>query len=464
MDRLKKPPRSHKTRPEADYSSDIRRVAVETYARWVKRKDRIDEKVSEILNKVDWERRDKGLFQELVYGLIRQHGYIKWLIGRLNTKKTVVDDYIYSVTALALYQMLFLDRVPDYAAVDTSVALAKRRAGANAAGWVNGLLRSAGRERQNLSDLLLEEGDRIERLSIEHSHPRWMIARWTERWSDEELVSFLNWNNRRPKVFLRINPLKTDLEKISKELDRLKVKFSAHPLDISYLKLESTGDGIGFRFIRDGSVTIQDVSQGFIFRLVNPKPGELILDLCAAPGGKTTHMAEVCPECRIIATDRSQARLKILTENVERSGLKNIEIVPYEAVLRSDREYDAILVDAPCTGTGVLARRPDLRWRRKPVDIVKMTGIQAQLMRYASERLTEQGRVIYSTCSVEVDENEGVVNNFLEARKSFTLIPADNFLSSEVVDDAGFLNIMGPEIGGDGAFAARLERRRSSNE
>lgn len=252
----------------------------------MKRKTRIDEKVSTILQNYDWHRRDKALFQEMLYGLIRRHSYIEWLIGRLNRRKIEIDDYIYAATAVALYQMFFLDRIPDYAAVDASVNLVKKRAGQSAGGWVNGILRSAGRERENLAEMLSEERDATKRLSIEHSHPQWMVSRWRKKWTEEELINFLKWNNRRPGITLRVNPIKTELKAVQEELTRLKIDYSNHPIDKNYLMIKSAGDITSFKLITDGSVSIQDVSQGQVSLLVAPEPGELILDLCAAPGGK----------------------------------------------------------------------------------------------------------------------------------------------------------------------------------
>ena len=435
-----------------------REAVVCEYARWLKRKPRIDRIAEDILRNSAWDARDKALFLELLYGVIRWHGTLDYLVRSLSNKDAKINPHLYAAVAVGLYQLLFLSRIPDHAAVDTAVDLVKRSSGAKAAGWVNAILRRAVREKDGLLRDLPPDIGKIERTAILHSHPVWMIARWSRRLPENKLNRFLEWNNRRPAVSLRVNTRRCEPQNIIDSLAATGLTANIHPIDPDFLLLQQPGDPGLLDVVKNGSTTVQDVSQGLIGKLLDPQPGEVILDLCAAPGGKTSHLSELCPECRIVATDKSEERLSLVRDSVARCGLNNVEVHSYDMVMRSNRKYNAVLIDAPCTGTGVLARRPDLRWRRQLEDTAKMAAVQLELLRYSAERLTSNGRIIYSTCSVEEEENEDVVRKFLEMESGFRVIAPCKFLPAEAVDEAGYLMVWGPEIQGDGIFAVRLER------
>ncbi len=431
---------------------------MEVYAQWLKRKFRIDRLNGSTQRRWRWEPRDRALFQELLYGVVRRHGTIKKLMERLSTGKIRVEPFVYSAAAVALYQLRFLDRVPDHAAVDTSVQLAKEHAGQKSSGWVNAVLRRAIREGDSLLDFESEEPFTPDRLAFVYSCPRWMVSRWMKRLSTPELREFLTWNNRSPSLTLRVNRRLTEARSVAGELSSIGVKSQQHALDHNFLTVLHPGDPAELKVVRDGRATPQDISQGLVAALLDPQPGEAVLDLCAAPGGKTGHMAEICPESRIVSTDKSPDRLHQLRQTISRCRLDNVEVVHYDEVLSSAQRYDAILVDAPCTGTGVLARRPDLRWRRNPEDVGRMADIQLALLRIAADKLKDGGRIIYSTCSVEPEENGGVVDSLISGGDGWTVEPADRYIAPELVDEAGFLSVLGPEIRGDGVFAARLRK------
>lgn len=439
----------------------MRETVIRAYHRWLKSPSRIDIFAERALDRVRWEERDRALFLEILYGVIRWHGRLGWLIAKMSKGSTgKPESAAVAAAGVGLYQLFYLDRVPDYAAVDGAVAAAKRLAGPQAAGWVNAVLRRAARERESWINAAPPPGrlTRIESLAVRFSHPEWMIARWLKARPASELELFLQWNNRRPAITLRINRLKTDPEAIKEEMQRACLAFETVAEDPFFLRIEHSGELRQFDFLRDGRATVQDVSQGFVSRLVDARPGEEILDLCAAPGGKTSHLAELAPGAKIVATDKAEERLDLLRKGLERGGYQNVSVESYEAVIGSRRSFDAILLDVPCTGTGVLSRRPDLRWRRHPDDVRRMAAVQRSLLHYAAGRLKPFGRIIYSTCSVEPEENRAAIESFIAERREFALEKVElTGLAPERQGD--FLEVWGYEIGADGVFAAALRRR-----
>ncbi|NQT33871.1 16S rRNA (cytosine(967)-C(5))-methyltransferase RsmB [bacterium] len=442
--------------PRADPTP--RESAIAIYARWMRTKFRIDPVTSETLKRSNWQPRDRALFLELLYGVIRRHGSLEYYIDKLSTRESSDNEKVRAALAVGLYQLFYLDRIPDHAAVDSSVEIVKLQVGTSPAGWVNAILRRAIRGKEELLVTLPESLDPLQRLSIVYSHPQWMINKWQKRLYKKDLETFLKWNNRRPGVTLRVNTLVASSQALVKELAKEGVKAKPNRLDPDFLELHHSGNPADLKPLRDGKASAQDFSQGLVGKLVDPRAGESILDLCAAPGGKTGHLSELCPDCKIVATDKSAERLTILRENVKRCKWSNVEIRQFNDVLSSDELFDCVLVDAPCTGTGVLARRTDLRWRRTPTDVKRMAGVQLELLRYAAGKLKKGGRIIYSTCSVENEENEDIVGTFLSERKYYRLVGADEFLESGLIDERGFLSVWGPKTRSDAVFAARLQK------
>jgi len=434
-----------------------REAVVRAYIRWLRNPLRIDTLAERELSNSSWDERDRRLYLELLYGVIRWKGRLDWLLEQLNVGRQSIRLEARAAAEVGLYQLLFLDRIPDWAAVDGVVETARRLGGPSSAGWTNAILRRVTRERDywkqaqpappQLEDYIL---------SVHHSHPLWLVARWRKNLPADKLTAFLEWNNRRPKVSLRVNRLKTTAQDLLDELKNQGFAAAQHLFNPDFVVLEHKSDVHKLNLLNEGRAIAQDVGQGFVSILLGPQPGEEILDLCAAPGGKTTHLAQLCSECRIVATDRSEERLALVSQAVRRCGCPNVEILAYDEVINSKWQFDAVLVDAPCTGTGVLARRADLRWRRQPDDIPRMAGTQLNLLHYATDRLKPAGRIIYSTCSVEPEENWRVVERFLSERRAFCISSKLNSIPVELFDANRCLNILGPECECDGVFAVSL--------
>jgi 16S rRNA (cytosine967-C5)-methyltransferase len=409
---------------------------------------------------------DRRLCQELVYGVVRWQAALDWLIVR-KTNDRQQKPALQNLLRLGLYQIFWLDRIPDHAAVHETVELAKQNGFGPQAGFVNAILRGYLREADETKKLLAAL--KISQPALGWSHPEWLVARWQKRFGAEKTAQMLEWNNTPPKTFARVNTLKTDVGKLIEkwrdenvEYDFVRRNFfgravspltadGAHgvtrPTDfenlvfalISHQPLNSLAS------FRDGWFYIQDPSTLLAVRELDPQPGETILDLCAAPGGKTTFIAQLMNnEGKIVACDISEERLKLVQENCARLGVTCVEFCSSEREFAhfeksktgqsrltsaatnqqsaiGNRQFDKILVDAPCSNTGVMRRRVDLRWRISPEEILRLQQTQLDLLKLAATKLKPGGVLVYSTCSLEPEENSEVVKEFLREHENFKL-------------------------------------------
>lgn len=391
---------------------------------------------------------DRGLCQELVYGLVRWQATLDWLIAR-KTQGRAQQLTLQILLRLGLYQMFWLDRIPNHAVVHETVEIGKRLGFGPQSGFLNAVLRGFTRERE-ATEKLLEEL-KAKQPHLGYSHPEWLIQRWHTSWGAEKTAQLLNWNNTPPVTFARVNTLRTDAAKLAAQWNSEGVKFLARSWDW-------TGDGLVFQLeshlplaslasFQQGWFYIQDPSTLLAVQELKSQPGETVLDLCAAPGGKTTFIAQQMKnQGHIVAADISADRRKLIQENCARLGvtcvkttlLPNLNPQPSTA-------YDRILVDAPCSNTGVMRRRVDLRWRIRPEEIERLRKAQLELLRQAAPQLRPGGVLVYSTCSLEPEENQEVVKQFLGENATFRL-ESERELS--------------PFIDGvDGAYVARLKRK-----
>ncbi|MDB6112743.1 MAG: hypothetical protein JWR69_4493 [Pedosphaera sp.] len=392
---------------------------------------------------------DRGLCQELVYGVARWQAALDWLIDRKTGGRTQ-KPLLRILLQLGLYQMFWLDRIPNHAVVNETVELAKQSGLGPQAGFVNAVLRAYTRERAETDQLVAEL--RINEPALGLSHPEWLYQRWLARWGAESTVRLMAWNNAPPPTYARVNSLKTDPAKLAAQWEGEGVKASPCHWDWApeglVFQLVSHPPLAGLRSFQEGLFYIQDPSTLLAVHELDPKPGETVLDLCAAPGGKTTLIAQrMQNQGRIIAQDIQPERLDLVRENCQRLGVNCVELEAIPANSQLDAQIaqsDRVLVDAPCSNTGVMRRRVDLRWRIRPEEIERLRTTQLELLRHAAAHLKPGGTLVYSTCSLEPEENEAVVNDFLSAQAGFTLASQRQLLP--------FAD------GVDGAFVARLTR------
>lgn len=389
---------------------------------------------------------DRGLCHELVLGVVRWQATLDWLIERKTpgrTQKAALQDLL----RLGLYQIFWLDRIPDHAAVHETVELAKRNGFGAQAGFINAVLRGFLREADETRKALTEL--KVRQPALGHSHPEWLFERWKNRWGAERAAQLMMWNNTPPKVFARINTMRTDAAKLIEQWRVERVEYDFKTWDWTgenlVFELKSHPPLATLKSFRDGWFYLQDSSTLLAVRELDPQPGEAILDLCAAPGGKTTYIAQlVNNQSRIIANDVSSERLKLIQENCQRLGVTCVETVASAAFTARPASFDKVLVDAPCSNTGVMRRRTDLRWRIQAEEITRLRATQLELLRQVAPQLKADGELVYSTCSLEPEENSGVVKQFLAEHAEFKLDYERELLP--IVE------------GVDGAYVARLRR------
>jgi len=383
---------------------------------------------------------DRHLCQELVYGIVRWQATLDWLVGRKTGSRTQ-KPMLQNVLRLGLYQIFWLDRIPNHAAVNETVELAKHSGFGAQAGFVNAVLRGYLREFEATERLLAEL--KTSQPYLGYSHPEWLVARWQKRWSPGQAAELMAWNNTPPKTFARVNTLKTEAGKLLPQWrdENVEYDFVRHDWVEENLVFELKAHPPLKRLpsFQQGLFYVQDPSTLLAVRELDPQPGEAVLDLCAAPGGKLTLTAQLMRnEGRLAAHDLTPDRLRLIEENCARLGVTCVQTVLPSTL------WDRILIDAPCSNTGVMRRRVDLRWRLRLEEIGRLRAMQLELLRQGALLLKRRGTLVYSTCSLEPEENSEVVKEFLAAHTDFKLERERELL---------------PFVDGvDGAYVARLTK------
>lgn len=405
---------------------------------------------------------DKALLFEIVHGVMRWMGRIDWILnGFYKGQFSKVVPNIKNALRVALYQILFLDKIPDYAAVNEAVDFVKKLQGQKYADLANAVLRNIIRSKETIRYPNANE-DIVGYLSAYYSHPSWMVKRWLNRFGRESTEKLLNINNNKPSHSLRINGLVTNKEEFCKLLESVDLKYSESKYLNNFLRLNILTNITDWEYFTKGFFTIQDESTGFPVLLLEAKPGMRILDLCAAPGGKTAFIADLMEnKGEIIALDRFESRLKILQKNLNRLSVTSVKTIAIDALEFEDSDgFDSVLVDAPCSGLGTLTKKPDLKWKKDLGDIRKIVNIQYDLIRKGASLVKVGGTLVYSTCTIEPEENQEIISKFLSENSNFELFDASKLFNKELVCNEGFVCTY-PHIHGiDGSFAAKLIRKQ----
>lgn len=408
-------------------------------------------------------REDRALAQEITLGTLRWQQSLDYFIERYSERAIArLDLPVLIALRMGLYQLRHLTRVPQSAAVNQSVNLVRRARVASAASMVNAVLRNAARR----LDEPAGEGiaDPAARASVELSHPRWMLERWTSAFGEHETRQLALANNTPPATAFRVNTLRTPIDKALTDLNAAGVTTRESHVAQNAFIVSSASSVVVMQAARRGAIYVQDEASQLVSILLDPGGGERVLDLCAAPGSKTSHIAALADDkARIVACDLHHHRLITLRATCERLGIRSVNSVAMDATfslpfITGEHEFDRVLVDAPCSGTGTLRGNPEIKWRLAADDLTRLGDIQLSLLERAASSVASGGRLVYSTCSIELEENEVVVGRFLRNAPAFRVVRPN--AAAGLITKDGFVRTFPHRDGCDGFFAAVLERTR----
>ncbi|MGK7922222.1 MAG: 16S rRNA (cytosine(967)-C(5))-methyltransferase [Trichodesmium sp.] len=416
------------------------------------------------LRKNDLNDADRRLVTELVYGCVRRQRSLDTIIDQLGKKKSHQQNPdLRIILHIGLYQLSYLQQIPESAAVDTTVKLAKHNKFAKLSGFVNGFLREYIRQK---SSIKFPENP-VQKLGKLYSFPDWIIAYWIEKLGLIETEKLCSWFNQTPTIDLRINPLKSSIEEVEIAIKNRGISVSRISSLPQALRLTGAVGSIqklpGYH---EGWWSIQDSSAQLVSYLLNPQPGEIIIDACAAPGGKTTHIAELMGDNgKIFAIDRAASRLKKLEQNIERLQLKSIAIDTGDSrnLPKFINQADRVLLDVPCSGLGTLHRRADARWRQTLENIQELSKLQSELLENAAQWVKPGGILVYATCTIYPLENEIVIEYFLANNSEWEIEPPTvDFMVLPCAE--GWIKVWPHREDMDGFFMVKLKRKIMTNE
>jgi len=407
---------------------------------------------------------DRGLLTFLVYGTLRMRGFLDFLIdsfyrGNPDTLQTGIRN----ILRVALYQIRFAEKIPAYAAVDDAVETAKQLFPGREK-LVNAILRNALRGMAGVK-IPSFDTEPARHISVAYSHPRWLVERWISSFGIQETLELCKADNEIPPITLRVNRFKATREDMLQRLARsgYDAKPTAYsPEGIILAKVPASLREMPE--VTSGFLYVQDEASQLVSRLLAPHRGQRLLDLCAGTGGKTTHLAALMEDQgEIVAADNQPAKLRSLESTLERWGMASVKTAVVDAAAAADMTmlgtFDRILVDVPCSGLGTLRRNPEIRWHLTEQKLREFPALQKRILANAAARVKRGGFVLYSTCSVMPEENDGVVEPFLETNSEFALFRQSTTVPAEVLDPKGFLRTFPHRHGTDGFFGALLIRR-----
>ena len=358
--------------------------------------------------------RDLGFITEIVYGTISWKLTIDEIIkkySKIQIEK--ISPWILNILRMSIYQIVFLDKIPKSAAVNEGVNLAKKYGHRGSANFANAILRKV--EKEDYEEFFEIKND-IERISKTTSMPEWVVEKLLKERTKEEVEEICKNSNIRPKIYIRINTLKTNKQELKNELKKLKIKVKETKLE-DFLEVKGLRNLENLQIFKQGYFTIQDIQAGEIPIILEPKPNQKILDACSSPGGKTTYIAQLMQnKGEIVAWDLHKNRVELVKEAAERLGIHIIKTEEKDAS-EFDEKYaqyfDKILLDVPCMGLGVLKRKPDIKWQRNAENLEEITKTQAQILQNCAKYLKPGGEIVYSTCSILEEENEKIIKSFV---------------------------------------------------
>ncbi|EKN63831.1 16S rRNA (cytosine(967)-C(5))-methyltransferase RsmB [Schinkia azotoformans] len=444
-------------------SNNVREVALDTLLHIEKNQAYSNLLLNQMIKKEKLSSKDVGLLTEIVYGTVQRKLALDYYLQPFLKKQKKLELWVMILLRLSLYQMVYLDRIPERAVIHEAVEIAKKRGHRGISGMVNGVLRSI--QREGLPDFNVIKDD-LERLSIEMSLPLWLLQKWAEQYGLDVTKEICKSTLEPPMVSARVNCNKAAVPEVLSLLEEENVVAEKGNLSIDAI-LISNGNLATTKMFQEGYVTIQDESSMLVARALGPQKGDKVLDSCAAPGGKTTHIAELLGnDGKVISVDLHPHKVKLIEEQVKRLKLTNVETLVSDSRHLQEHfnseEFDRILVDAPCSGFGVIRRKPDIKYSKKLDDIGQLAAIQLSILNSVAPLLKNGGTLVYSTCTIDQEENAAVAERFLAENKEFivdeTLIDRMPEQLKPYVQN-GQVQILPHYFGTDGFFIASFRKQ-----
>ncbi len=408
--------------------------------------------------------RDKRFITQLVYGVLENKLYLDYVISIFSkTKINKINKEILNILRLGIYQILFLNKIPESAAVNESVKLAKKN-NYRFSGFVNGILRNVIRniEKTKITNALINK-DPKKYLSIKYSHPQWLVEKWIDDYGVTFTEELLEVNNSIPSLTIRTNTLKITRDDLISKLKSENVKCTkGHYVPESIIIEDSPNNIEELSAYKEGLFQVQDESSMLVGHILDPKAGEFIIDVCSAPGGKSTHFAQLMNnKGSILSRDIYEHKLELINQNANRLGINIIKTERYDAE-KLDKSLisssDKVLVDAPCSGFGIIRRKPEIKYHKNPEDITNLTLLQLRILNNSAKYVKIGGELVYSTCTIQNEENIGVMNSFLEQNNNFKLLDLSSKINIDINLKNKFLQLY-PNINGiDGFFICKFRR------
>lgn len=423
----------------------------------------------------DWPapKSERGFCTELVYGTVRHRLTLDWILGAyLSRPLEALKPAIRNILRLSLYQLAIMGHKPEAAVVNEAVVLARKHGHKGVAGLVNAVLRGYLREPDKAVFPPLDL-DPAGHISLRFSHPNWLVKRWISHFGIQETMSLCARNNLPAPVTIRANTMRCTRRQLIERLADEGVTAAETPMAPEGLQISGFDRLESLPSYRDGCFTVQDESSMLVGHVLSPNPGDVVVDLCGAPGGKTTHLAQLMQDKgSIISVDLHRHRTKLIQQTASRLGINIVATVAGDALgfhMPEDTPVDAVLLDAPCTGTGVLGRRPDARWRRTPEELGQLTGIQRKLLEKATALIRPGGILVYSTCSLEPEEGHEAVRWALDRFPEMHSVPLRGRLPDTVLDkggadgEEGWIYLLPWIHDTDGFFIACLQKGKTNH-
>ncbi|MFS0787080.1 16S rRNA (cytosine(967)-C(5))-methyltransferase RsmB [Shouchella sp. 1P09AA] len=423
--------------------------------------------VNHTLKEAGLSQQDTGLLTELVYGTIARRLTLDYYLSPFLQKgKKKRELWVDVLLRLSVYQMVYLDRIPDRAIVHEAVKIANKRGHKGISGLINGVLRSIQREGVPAVTAIKDE---IERLAVETSHPEWLVKKWVAQYGYHDAQAMALQNNQPPETSLRVNQMKVTVADVIAQFETEGIEAVPSNILPELAVTIKKGNPFSTTVYKTGLVTAQDEASMLVGVLAGVEAGMDVLDTCAAPGGKTTHLAEALNGTGSVTSfDLHKQKIRLIQEQVDRLQLSNVKADMQDAkklTERLDGSYDRVLVDAPCTGLGVIRRKPDIRWSKTEEDTVRIVDTQRTILENASQFVHQGGTLVYSTCTVDHEENDHVVEAFLDSHGFEVDTKAYERLPSRVREEGRFgpygLTILPQDFKTDGFFMVALKRKES---